>query len=377
MAGISGKVKASSQLIDSLISRADAAKPAILWDSFGLQGSGSGIARYGNELKRALAQAGVEVQILPSWDGFAPFYLPEKWLHSKLGWSSVLGAFLERARPLYGKAIIHGLANCNLPRRPSFFRHFRSVLTVHDLIPLLAPRDVSYAAYVQTRYCLSRLVDRVDEILCDSQWTLDTLKDRYPNARASVIRPGVPEFRSRVLPDGPGVNGLYVSRYERYKGFEIIPGLLNASDKTFSLSVVTDSVGKRFLEESAATFVGSGRLRIYRAISDFELARLFASSHVYLHFSRFEGFCFPVAEALSQAIPVVFLTGSAVGELVSDRCAIGLYIGDSVQKWYEAIQFANGFNADPSFLSTLSEHHRKLPTWQRAAEQLAQVYARL
>ncbi|MES2745049.1 MAG: hypothetical protein V4655_06465, partial [Bdellovibrionota bacterium] len=113
----------------------------LVWDGYGLQSTHSGIGRHAFELAQELDKLGFGPQIIPSVSALDPAF--DKWKAdyanfplSRVKPLSLLAAGYQ-ARSLLARsdtknAIFHGLSNYNIPVLP---KAFRTVLTVHDLIP--------------------------------------------------------------------------------------------------------------------------------------------------------------------------------------------------------------------------------------------------
>lgn len=349
----------------------------IVWDSFGLGPKGSGIARYAEMVAGGLANLGVDVTILPGMCDTYAAWVPTKFANSKLGWSLAQGRFFRNWAAEQSRIVVHGLANCNLPWDSDFYSKVATVLTVHDIIPLLAPAKVSSSAYLQLRYSLAKILPKVDKVVCVSQWSADSLCSLFRGLdnKVVVIRNGV--SRSDVaapLPESSAgaIRCLYVSRYEKYKGFEKIGGILAAAKGSIRLTVVTNSDGLTYLRSNYGDLVKDGRLQVFSNLSDDSLTSLFARSDVYVHLSMYEGFCLPVAEAVGHLLPIAYLSGSAIDELVFDKAAVGLRIADSASNWIAGIEWLNTERA--ATLDEYRRHRDALPSWHDGAARLLTLY---
>lgn len=189
--------------------------PEVYWDSLGLDRPDSGIGVYGASLLRELAAIEVFPKIVvPNYLEFFPVKqqrlsgeprflskLPARKLWgSEFSFNSI-NPDLQATRP----TIYHGLSNFNLPciRRPKP-QAVRFVLTVHDLIPILAGSSVSRALRLQSRFLLPRALERADSIIAVSNWTSSTLAERFPQHCSKItvipngfLYSGAQEYRKR------------------------------------------------------------------------------------------------------------------------------------------------------------------------------------
>lgn len=366
----------------------------IFWDIFSGQSLNqkSGIDRYGRELESALLEQNVAVNHIsesalfqkPTGESLLNRFIPSRILNTKIGRIFQLEVLLKNLKysSHLDSFIFHGLSNFNLPHNRKLYDTYRTVITIHDLIPLIVPKMVSYASTLQLKYCLERILPRVARILCDSNWTALSLIERYPSikSKVSVIPLGIKPLRLRNFDSikyTSAMSLLFVSRFEIYKNFELMVKVLEKlNDSIFH--VVTDSRGVTFLSQKASKFIRNGSLKIYTSISDKELFDLYRSANVYIHPSWLEGFCLPVAEAMSLGVPIVYREGSAIGEILNENIAIGLN-NDNIDDWIQAIRLANrfNFNSKDHFQDSLMIHFKKLDSWSETAKRVKMVYDEL
>jgi glycosyltransferase involved in cell wall biosynthesis len=227
--------------------------------------------------------------------------------------------------------VIHGLSNYNVPGLKS--SQIRTVLTVHDLIPILQKDQVSAALGLYLRYQLPRAVEAADAIICVSRWTEATLHEHYPASRQKtvMIPNGWPHPREKKTANRDS-NLLTISRHESYKRLDLIPMILQKLPSHIRWTVVTDDAGLESFQPSA-----DPRLILKTRISEHEMQDLHAAADLYVHPSRLEGFCLPAAASISHGVPVMFTRGSGIDEVVGEA-GMGLLPGDDARKWAAAIQ---------------------------------------
>src|SRR5690606_38647859 len=96
---------------------------------------------------------------------------PRRLTTSKLVWPNLS---YRRAMDLVkagdGNGVFHGLSNINVPWQ-RLDRRLKTVVTVHDLTPLLAPAMVSPAYALQFSFAIKRIIRKVDAIVAVSDWT--------------------------------------------------------------------------------------------------------------------------------------------------------------------------------------------------------------
>lgn len=368
-------------------------RPIVIWDSFGIYPAFSGIARHAQELGKALRKAGTFPVLLNPTDFFNSITKP---ILVRPG-RSYSRIFRQKSFHVYGLAkdelwlaqdllrfrassstIFHGLSNFNVPstRNRTFIK---KVLTVHDLIPLLARGKVSRSLSLQMSYLLPKALDAADCIIAVSNWTANTLKEFFPKIddRVVVIPNGfvnshnnsVRKIKNNVSRETMPTRYLTISRFEPYKRFDRLVDILNkCSDDSF-FTVVTDQKGRRFLESHALSFIKAGQLTIKCEITDLQLSKLYEESDALLHPSEYEGFCLPAAEAICRGLPVIFQKGSAIDEVVGP-CGIGIDAGSSTASWLEVLK-SGAWKIDQQLLSSWPKQQAD---WSRVAVLTREVY---
>lgn len=358
----------------------------IFWDAIGLVRPQTGIFRHAMALFSELHRLDVNPRLL--WpkgvscafsqaerENIPALGLGPQIERLKLVWPRLASLHLLRRRP-GASGIIHGLSNFNLSWADDLSKNWRRVLTIHDLIPLLAPRDVSVALAYQMRHALKRLSSRVDQVVCVSHWTKMTLAERFPElgARAVVIPNGLEppaEFAQR--PDSARVLGVVVSRWESYKRLPDILPILRELPQ-LDITVVTDRGGKRWFESNAVSWIAAKRLTVRSQVPDSELKALYSAAHVLIHPSLYEGFCLPIAEALAAGLPVVYRAGHGADEVAAGPGGFAVANNASTSDWCQAVLNASRLVFDEDFRQALRRCLEQKPTWAAAAGKLASLY---
>jgi glycosyltransferase involved in cell wall biosynthesis len=356
---------------------------ALIWDSIGLQSLHSGVGHHAYSLNEALGRRGIVPQVLPShpcidsvwrtqlassvpsvqqkWQRLKPYALwtagrqLRSWLSSRSG----------------GRAcVVHGLSNYNIPR---YYRSdgIRTVLTVHDLIPLLEPRAVSSYLAAFLRWQMPRALERADAIITVSAWTRSTLEELFPQARGKIVT--IPNGCQRsfppVLANPLPQRLLTIARGEAYKQLELIPRILEQLPPQFHWDLVTDAHGIDRLHRSAGSL--QHRLRILKGLSQIELDRVEEEAGIYVHPSRWEGYCLPAASALARGRPVVYVKGSGIDEVV-DSGGFGLEREAGPELWVRAIE---ELSAQYELWSSRARAHAQhFLSWEEVANQTLAVY---
>ena len=364
--------------------------PIVFWDSFGFSDTHSGINRYAKNLMGALKPLGIQPILLgdqtssqlDTLDVGPANLLEQQLVKAKIVWPNISFLKLLNKQSLFPskgkKKIYHGLANINLPFALTKKSGFSYVLTIHDLIPLLQKSGVSTSYKVQFSYMLPKSIEISDLIICVSQWTFDLVSERFPGARNKIVMlpHGIllPNVKSTVKVQHQRKQLLFISRWEPYKGFELIKPLLEKLSAEYQLIVVTNNKGEQFLNQFAASQMLANRLKVLRSIPDSELEHLYENSHLYLHFSRYEGFGLPVWESLIKGTPALFYKGHACDSLLGSGIALGMEQNCAVEDWVAAIESWSSYKTSNDYQSKLSEFLQKQPTWHDTAEKVKALY---
>lgn len=376
----------------------------VFWDGYGLNHRNSGIFNYARCLAEQLIARGVKITAIQSALGGYPLAegvssltlqpigsLNQRLFHSKLVWpnhvgSQLLKAIREQEREQEQassmgpgcKPIYHGLCNANLPLSSKFFEKFHTVLTIHDVIPLIARGEVSFASYCQFTFYLSVVAKKVDRIVCVSQWTKDLFLQHYPQLRdkTSVIVSGFHpvDILPTPIPLPNKIRILFVSRFEKYKRFDVLAKLIRQCGKRFQLTIITNAIGVEWLEDNLKDLIDSGELIVKTRLNLQDLKKEFEKSEVYVHPSRYEGFCLPASEAIAFGRPVVYTIGSGIDEVVPDEVGIGLPENAAISDWADSIEDVYKRSRSPQFTETIRAKIAEKATWHSAATQLFRVY---
>jgi len=347
----------------------------VYWDFLGAHKPYSGLYTHMLSLKEALNTKGLHPDLVGEKSSFYRMLL--SFPFSKITcphYSSLL------LRPV-GKTVFHSFANLNtsflFPENPSVKR----VLTVHDIIPLLAKEKTSYLSHFQFKLFLGRALSSSHKILCVSSWTRCVLEKLYPQfeSKYEVIPNGVSKkVETFSLPFKKKKNELHVlcvSRFEHYKRFELAVELVEAC-QDLKLSFVTNEKGRVFLEEMSQKKGVFQRVFIYEGLSQEALNNIFQRCDVFLNTSLYEGFCLPAYEALRFLKPVVYQKGHALDEL-GNKAAIGVDTASSALDWLEGIKKGKELSQGPNFEASVTKLFNSFMSWDEVAGKVEQLYEEL
>lgn len=212
----------------------------------------------------------------------------------------------------------------------------RQIVRFHNVTPKALMPEKHWPV-IERSFVQMNNFQYAEEIWADSQENLEELERRGLGGTRARIEPLAVHFPQRVMlraKSSETLNLLYVGRFFRSKGVldlvEVAARLRDRSDVPFRLRLIgnvrfsdPDYIEEihRAVEAEAlgdvVEFVGS--------VSDKELARAYAESHIFITGSRHEGFCVPVIEGLaSSCIPVSYAVsnlrfiGNSLGRLAQN-----------------------------------------------------------
>jgi glycosyltransferase involved in cell wall biosynthesis len=316
-----------------------------LFDIQGIQSRSHGergIARYLTELAKALEAARPDIVshfvLNPN--------LPAPGSIEPLGRSGKLILADRLGTPAEGIYHIGSPVELEIPLDhlwPSAFRHLRYVATLYDLIPRRFPEIYLRDPTVRRKYEVRlELIRRADRVLAISQSSADDAIVQLGIApeRVRVVGAGVserfapPASRARAL--GAARNAmpwlepgflLYTGGIEPRKNIDgllhaygDLPAKLRNEHQLVVVCRVTPQ-DRVALEKSLAGLDIGDRVHFPGYVPDAELILLYQSARLVVFPSFYEGFGFPVAEALACGAAVVASDTPTLAELVEDPAA--------------------------------------------------------
>ena len=215
-----------------------------------------------------------------------------------------------------------------------FVRPTKTVMTVHDLAPTRHPELLPHA---RSRWYWGRMVPRAARrahaVLVPSAAT-----------KADVVAlAGVPEARVHVAPWGvpldvdegatadqvrgtyglPAVYVLYVGTIDRRKDYRTLLGALAQLAPPIALVIAGPVIaGRTDFPETVARLGLEGRVRTLDYVPDRDLPGLYRGAAVFVYPSFYEGFGFPVLEAMACGTPVVSYRTTSLPEVAGDAAIL-------------------------------------------------------
>jgi glycosyltransferase involved in cell wall biosynthesis len=298
----------------------------------------TGIGRYAAELEQGLRGAGAEVRNAPLRSA-VPASVAR--MVMRAGYDLETFGRSYPARADLDEGYVTHLTSQTLATLLLFQRLPRPVVvTVHDILPYLLRDDPELSVY---RHWSDRLMDelamrglrRADRLIADSHYTKLTVVETLgvPPERIDVVHLGVDTERFRPQP----VPGTFRRRYDLPEG-EAYVLAVGSEDPRKDLSTLLRAMallrrngvdakllkvgGPAFAEQRERNLALCNDLAIANAVRWFDgvpeedLSLFYNAARVLAFPSLYEGFGFPVLEALACGTPVVAARASSVPEIV-------------------------------------------------------------
>ncbi len=202
---------------------------------------------------------------------------------------------------------------------PSYRAPFGSttplVVTVHDLALLRHPEVFNRWSRAYGRLAVPHVVRAARLVIAVSEFTRDELVELLDLApeRIRVVRNGI---SAMFTPEGAAGEGDYVLAVGTLEPRKNLPRLIDA---TAGLDAELRIVGARGWGDVK---VDESRVRWLGEVPDEELAVLYRGARCVAYPSLYEGFGYPVVEAMACGTPVVTSTGGATEEIAGGAAVL-------------------------------------------------------
>ncbi|MGF1573243.1 MAG: glycosyltransferase family 4 protein [Sumerlaeia bacterium] len=372
----------------------------VFLDARYLDGSYSGIGTYSRYLIEHLAKLDqttkFQVLVRPQFrqalnvgDNFEFFtYKPKVVSYQTL---FRLQVFLNELKP----KIVHSLA----PVSPIFYDG-PLIVTLHDLQPFLDPHFHSKrSAFARTGYQLfyrwayPTVLSKAKWIICDSYSTRDDALAYYPGLRPKLIVNHLGIDQQVVPPTAQEQNsvqerfGLLNSPYFLYYGSsrpnKNLVNLIKAYNRFLTIAssewqnsklvlVISKSRFFRDVQRQITRNKLEGKVIIIDPLESREHQALLAGAHALLFPTKYEGFGFPVLEAMQLGVPVLAGESGSLPEICGDKAV--LVDPDDVDAITKSIHLIATNAGLRERLKVEGISQARLFDWDRTAQSMLDIY---
>jgi glycosyltransferase involved in cell wall biosynthesis len=272
----------------------------------------------------------------------------------------------------------------------------KTVITVHDLIPLkfpeYAPRSKKSRLFPLYAWLMRRLASSVDLIIADSENSRsDILQLLHPAPdRVSIVHLGVdpkyrplpPEVKSEVR-KRMGIQdrlALFAGRADPYKNLiSLVKAMeiVNARGTVHCTVVVAGEKDPRYpeVEEYVAARGMKNDVLFAGSLDEDALIPLYNAADVLVHPSLYEGFGLPPLEAMACGTPIVSSNRSSLPEVVGDA---GILVEPTdVRAIADAMERVLTDGVLRERMAARGLERAKLFPWRKTAEETLRLYTEL
>lgn len=273
-----------------------------------------------------------------------------------------------------------------------------TVVTLHDLIPLLFPDQYLWDPPARAWYMARlELIRQADVVLSVSEYSAQDAVEHLgiPAERLHVIHAGTSEhFAEMYASDAaawaqlsrefkalrPGFM-LYVGALEFRKniegliaGFARLPAALRAKHQLVIVCTLDPTQRRRLQAEAADADIARDQLVLTGRVSDRDLGALYRACTLFVYPSLYEGFGLPMIEAMSCGAPVAASTTTTGPEVLGDlEGTFDPYDPESIASCLA------GILTSPDAMNRLTARSQRRAaeySWRRVAEQSIEAYER-
>lgn len=282
------------------------------------------------------------------------------------------------------------LTGCDLFFGPNYFlpralsaAAKRRVITVHDLTYRRFPALLQKETLANLEREMLREITRADAVICVSEATRSDLLELYPADPRKVfaVLSGPPPSRpaAAVSIELPERYILFVSTIEPRKNLEVlVEAFERLKDRGYPGElVVAGKVGWK--AERTVRRLGESRwggsIRRLDYVERAQLPWLYRRAEAFVLPSLYEGFGFPILEAMAEGAPVIAADNSSLPEVGGDA-ALYFPSGDA-QALAGAIERVTSDGSLRDRLRARAEGNLARFSWERAAQETAAIFRKV
>ena len=283
--------------------------------------------------------------------------------------------------------VIHETANFT----PLFSKEkYKKIVTIHDLTALIYPQTTGIKGYLFFKFYLPRALKRVDSIIVPTENTKKDIQKFYnlPPEKIKVIAHGIEEkffrkvdekeiqnFRIKNKLNFPfllwvGAINPHKNLVTIFKAFKALPTDFQKKYKIILAGYLGDKPNDtlRYIKQSGL----EDKVVRFGSVNENELVLLYKSADLFIFPSLYEGFGFPVLEAMAAGCPVISSNIAPLSEIINDA---GILISPTdISLWREKL--IEIFDSDDikAELRLKGQRRARQFSWKRCAQEHLNVY---
>ncbi|MBW4592874.1 MAG: glycosyltransferase family 4 protein [Brasilonema angustatum HA4187-MV1] len=270
-----------------------------------------------------------------------------------------------------------------LPEAP-LYSNCRFVVMVHDLIPLRFPKLLSPLTQY-SRYYIPQVLAQAKHIICNSHATAKDIIDFYHISASKITAIPLAHDANHFRPihlDHSGLDSqpttpyfLYIGRHDPYKNLHrlISAFAVSSHNRDYELWLAGPQ-DKRFtplLQRQVQELGITDKVKFLNYVPYNELPKIISSAIALVFPSLWEGFGFPVLEAMACGTPVITSNLSSLPEVVGEAALlINPY---NVDEMTQAMQTIATDSALRQHLSTQSINRASQFSWEKTGLATVEV----
>jgi glycosyltransferase involved in cell wall biosynthesis len=261
------------------------------------------------------------------------------------------------------------------------------VVTFHDLGTRVLPQQYGWQHKLYYRLLVPRSLKLADAVIADSHNTKRDILRFYgtPESKVHVVHLGVGDqfIGGANQPGDRLIPEKYFFSITTHPKRKNVLGALRAfatfADKTplkYVIAGLIDDAQRQEVVDLAASLGLSGRVQLFGYADDQQLINLYRHAEFLIYPSFYEGFGFPVVEAMSCGCPVITSNTSSLPELMlTDEWLVNpADIGDIAAKMQRMMGLPQAQRAE---LIAKNLQHARTFTWEKAAKEMMAVFAKV
>jgi glycosyltransferase involved in cell wall biosynthesis len=342
----------------------------------------TGEGRYSEELIKGLRKTGISVDVLAN----RVFRRPNE----KVFLGSVALERIIRGKNL---SIVHNLDNLGPFLFEKAQEFTKTILTVHDISPIILPHEHSVIMRFDFRVLLPRLIRNCDQIIVDSESTKNDIITRFGinQDMLEVIPLGIdhsvfyPRYTDREILGRYNISGEYILYVGTDAPRKNLPNLVLAFAKIVNeiphCLVLVGPIRKKIIESLILKMSINMKAQcelmrriIVAGYIDFkDLPIIYSAASVLVLPSLYEGFGFPPLEAMACGTPVIVSNNSSLIETVNN-CGVYIRNPTDVEEIAEILKRVLDDQNYRSRLSINGIQNAKQFTWEKTVGETIRVY---